>query len=187
MCTEILAVQVTTTAWDYRHKIDSSCHYAYQYDDIGNRQSAVEPNGAFTYAANALNQYTQLNRTIEQSEQSNNFSHVYDLDGNKTLVKTSTGVWQITYNGENRPVRWVRGSTVVTMDFDSMGRRTFYRETENDVEVSCSRFFYDGYLMIQQLDHDSPHAVQKEFIWDPTDVGCEGTGGQCLVAKNVCR
>ena len=72
MCIEILAGQVTTTAWDYRHKIDSSCHYAYQYDDIGNRQSAVEPNGAFTYAANALNQYTQLNRTIEQSEQSNN-------------------------------------------------------------------------------------------------------------------
>ena len=58
---------------------------------------------------------------------------------------------------------------LVTMDFDSMGRRTFYRETENDVLVSSSRFFYDGYLMIQQLDHDSPYAVQKEFIWDPTE------------------
>ena len=91
------------------------------------------------------------------------------LDGTQTLVKTATGVWQVTYNGENRPIRWVRGSTVVTMDFDSMGRRTFCRETENGAEVSSFRFFYDGYLMIQQLDCETPNAVQKEFIWDPTE------------------
>ena len=42
---------------------------------------------------------------------------------NQTLIKTSTGVWSVTYNAENRPVRWERGSTVVTKDFDRMGRR----------------------------------------------------------------
>ncbi|MCQ2393356.1 MAG: hypothetical protein MJ249_03630 [Kiritimatiellae bacterium] len=140
--------------------------YAYQYDDIGNRRTSAECGvQSAEYVANNLNQYT----SIEQSEQSNNFSPAYDLDGNQTLVKTATGVWQVTYNGENRPVRWVRASTVVTMDFDSMGRRTFYRETENGTEVSSSRFFYDGYLMIQQLDFETPNAVQKEFIWDPTE------------------
>ena len=34
----------------------------------------------------------------------------------------------VTYNAENRPVRWVRGSTVVTMNFDRMGCRVFYKE-----------------------------------------------------------
>ena len=32
--------------------------YAYQYDDIGNRESSVEPDNSFEYSANELNQYT---------------------------------------------------------------------------------------------------------------------------------
>ena len=42
---------------------------------------------------------------------------------NQTLIKTSAGVWTVTYNGENCPVRWECGSTVVTMNFDRMGHR----------------------------------------------------------------
>ena len=30
----------------------------------------------------------------------------YDDDGNQTLITTKTGLWRVTYNGENRPVRW---------------------------------------------------------------------------------
>ena len=29
----------------------------------------------------------------------------------------------VTYNAETRPVRWEQDDTVVTMDFDRMGRR----------------------------------------------------------------
>ena len=29
----------------------------------------------------------------------------------------------VTYNAENRPVRWEQGDVVITMDFDRMGRR----------------------------------------------------------------
>jgi hypothetical protein len=36
-----------------------------------------------------------------------------------------------TCNAENRPVRWGRGSTVVAMNFDRMGRRVFYKEEVN--------------------------------------------------------
>ncbi len=46
----------------------------------------------------------------------------YNADGNQTLIKTSTGIWPVTYNAENRPVRWESGDMVVTMDFDRMGR-----------------------------------------------------------------
>ena len=41
----------------------------------------------------------------------------------------------MTYNAENRPVRWECGDTVVTMNFDRMGRRTFYKEEVNGVET----------------------------------------------------
>ncbi|MGN0844488.1 MAG: hypothetical protein ACI4QT_04620 [Kiritimatiellia bacterium] len=54
-------------------------------------------------------------------------------------MKTSTGTLRVTYNGENRPVRWENGDTVITMSYERMGRRV----TKND-----KRFVYDGYLQI---------------------------------------
>ena len=61
----------------------------------------------------------------------------YDLDGNQTLVTTKTSTRRVTYNGENRPVRWERlnSSTsnsntpnsntpsLITMSFDHQGCR----------------------------------------------------------------
>ena len=141
--------------------------YQYSYDDIGNREQSIEPTQTYEYEANELNQYTQIAEAGIDTEVS--FGPVYDEDGNQTLVKTSTGIWQVEYNGENRPIRWTRANTVITMDFDSMGRRTFYRETENGRQVTFTRFFYDGYLMIQQLFSNAPYNVYKEFIWDPTE------------------
>ena len=47
------------------------------------------------------------------------------------------------YNAENRPVRWESGDTVVTMDFDRMGRRVFYKEEVNGVITKHHKFVYD--------------------------------------------
>lgn len=47
----------------------------------------------------------------------------YDADGNQTLIKTSTSVWSVTYNAENRPVRWECGDIIVTINFECMDRR----------------------------------------------------------------
>ena len=58
----------------------------------------------------------------------------------------------VTYNAENRPVRWERGSTVVTMDFDRMGRRVFYKEEVNGVVTKHHKFVYDNYLCVQKVD-----------------------------------
>ena len=141
--------------------------YQYSYDDIGNRERSIEPTQTYEYEANELNQYTQIAEAGIDTEVP--FGPVYDEDGNQTLVKTSTGIWHVEYNGENRPIRWTRANTVITMDFDSMGRRTFYREMENGRQVTFTRFFYDGYLLIQQLFSNAPYNVYKEFIWDPTE------------------
>ena len=128
---------------------------AWVYDDIGNRTAAEGRD----YTANNLNQYTAIDT----------FAPTYDLDGNQTSVLTETGVWQVVYNAENRPVRWTQGSVVVTMDYDRLGRRVFYKEMNGNRQVTYTKFLYDGYLCIQQLFSNSPWNVYKEFVWDPTE------------------
>ena len=124
--------------------VDSAYRYGYDFDDIGNRRSSLECGvQSAEYEANSLNQYKAVD----------DFTPQYDDDGNQTLVKTATGIWQVTYNGENRPVRWTQGDTVITMSFDRMGRRV----TKND-----RRCVYDGYL---QIADNSGNA----YVWDPTE------------------
>ena len=85
------------------------------------------------------------------------------------IAKTATGIWQVEYNAENRPVRWTQGSKVITMAFDRMGRRVSYREMNGTTQLAHTVFLYNGYLCIQQLFSNSPWNVYKEFIWDPTE------------------
>ena len=80
--------------------VDSDYSYAYDFDDIGNREASSERGTNSVYAANQLNQYSAVDEFIPQ----------FDDDGNQMLVKTATGVWQVAYNGENRPILWERGS-----------------------------------------------------------------------------
>jgi YD repeat-containing protein len=118
--------------------------FAYCYDDIGNRLWSREFGTNCVYAANDLNQYTNIVRggICELS--------AFDLDGNQTNIVTATGEWVIEYNGENRPVLWRRKSDGVTirMSYDRMGRR---------VRKNDEMFVYDGYLNVSQT------------IWDPTE------------------
>ena len=124
--------------------VDADYRYGYAFDDIGNRRSSLECGvQCAEYMANNLNQYTAVD----------DFTPTYDADGNETIVKTVTGIWQITYNGENRPVQWTQGDTVIPMSFDRMGRRV----TKND-----KRFVYDGYL---QIADNSGNA----YVWDVTE------------------
>ncbi|MBP3302448.1 MAG: hypothetical protein J6L64_04880 [Opitutales bacterium] len=77
----------------------------------------------------------------------------------------------IEYNAENRPVRWTNAATgtVITMTFDSQGRRTEYKSVTNGTQNTWLRFLYDGYLCIQVLYSNSPYNTFKEFIWEPTE------------------
>ena len=79
----------------------------------------------------------------------------YDDDGNQTLITTKTGLWRVTYNGENRPVLWLRDSDNMTlaMAYDHMGRR----RQKND-----QRFFYDGYLQVADN-------IGNAYAWDVTE------------------
>ena len=89
-------------------------------------------------------------------------------------MKTRSGIWQVGYNGENRPVSWTCGATNLVMKFDHMGRRVEYVETVvNPVDSTIAtnkhqRFVYDKYLCIQRLNGTN-NAVTDLFEWDPTE------------------
>jgi RHS repeat-associated protein len=139
--------------------VDSDYHYLYDFDDIGNRESAAERGVNVAYSANNLNQYTAVDDFVPQ----------FDEDGNQTLVKTATGIWSVVYNGENRPVLWTlevsatpnpSGPSSISMSYDRMGRRVM----KND-----QRFAYDGYLQVGNIEHQVSGIKHQTFIWDPTE------------------
>ena len=147
--------ETQTYGYNVRDELISGQGFAYNYDAIGNRTIAEGK----TYTANNLNQYTAID----------SFTPQYDADGNQTLIKTSTGIWSVTYNAENRPVRWECGDTVVTMEFDRMGRRTFYKEMNGNTQVTFTRFVYKDYFCVRQVFSNSPYNTYKNFVWDPTE------------------
>ena len=84
-------------------------------------------------------------------------------------LRTSSGIWSVTYNAENRPIRWQSGDTVITMAFDRLGRRVDYCETRAGQVATHFRFVYDNFLCVQRLDAANGNAVRSEFVWDPTE------------------
>ena len=156
-----------TIAYGYNEKseltnavaaVDAAYRYSYDFDEIGNRESSSERGTNSVYTANNLNQYTAVD----------DFTPQFD-DGNQTLIKTATGIWSVTYNGENRPVLWTfinsptpNPSTppLISMSYDRMGRR---------VTKNAQRFVYDGYLQIANFEHQTSNIKLQTFTWDPSE------------------
>ena len=136
--------------------VDSDYYYVYDFDDIGNRESANERGVNVAYSANNLNQYTAVDAFLPQ----------FDDDGNLILIKTATGIWSVTYNAENRPTCWINGDAVITMSYDRMGRR---------VTKNGRSFVYDGYLQIANFESSVANSQivnhnSQIFIWDPAEL-----------------
>ena len=146
--------------------------YDYDYDNIGNRLSSQCSEGASSdatiteYSANALNQYSAIYENGVAT-----FAPLFDADGNQTLIKTSTGIWNTIYNAENRPVSFTNteGSTVVECTYDCMGRRCFKKVTVNGIVSLHQRYIYRGYLQIACIDITRSHHPALWYItWDPS-------------------
>ena len=107
---------------------------------------------ASAYTTGPFNQYTAIERGEEAA-----FEPVHDADGNQTLIRTSTGIWQVAYNAENRPVRFVNESakTVEECAYDYMGKRHIRK-------VSVRWFlFWDP----TQPEAARPLAIRKDGTW----------------------
>ena len=143
--------------------------------NIGNRKTAnEEADEATNYDANALNQYTAVGE----------FAPEFDVDGNQTRVQTSTGIWNVTYNAENRPTVFSRENedgttTQVTCAYDYMGRRatkkveTITTNTETEESTASTtlnqRYLYRGYLQAACCDLTrSAHPCLWLITWEPT-------------------
>ena len=135
--------------------------FAYDFDEIGNRETANEARPETAYTANSLNQYSAVG----------DFVPAYDADGNATLIKTATGTWSVSYNAENRPVRFecAGTQTVVEMNYDYLGRRFEKKITVAGTTTSHHRYIYRGFLQIACLDLTRAGTPALWFVfWDPT-------------------
>ena len=143
--------------------------YGYAYDNIGNREFAVEGEKTSVYSANALNQYTRI---VEDDESL--FLPEFDADGNQTRVQTSTGSWAVSYNNENRPTDFTaqdaQGNFItVQCSYDYMGRRSYKKVISGGEVVLYQRYIYRGYLQIACVDLTrSHHPCMWLITWDPT-------------------
>ncbi|MBT8774109.1 hypothetical protein ACAZ08_11510 [Akkermansia muciniphila] len=93
--------------------------FIYSYDNIGNRKTIRELEEALSYESNPLNQYADI------AEGEEDFTPVYDADGNQTRIMTSTGIWEVIYDANDRPVVFTSqdGRTAITCGYDYRGRR----------------------------------------------------------------
>ena len=141
--------------------------FGYQYDNIGNRKEAFEFGSATDYETDELNRYAGIVRNGGEA-----FTPQYDADGNQTLVKTSTGIWEVTYNAENRPVKFESedGGTTVECAYDSMGRRFEKKVTVGGTTGFHARYLYRDYLQVAECDltGETP-VVVRSYIWDPSE------------------
>ena len=140
--------------------------FSYQYDNIGNRKTAYELEKELSYEANDLNQYTNI------STEKTLFIPDYDTDGNQTRIKTSTGIWNICYDANDRPVTFISEDEriVVTCNYDCQGRRFEKKIVINGTTSGHIYYLYHGYLQIAELDLMYPiPALLKSYLWDPTE------------------
>ena len=115
-------------------------------------------------------QYPTLTKMPAEG-QAQYFTPTYDVRGNATRLRTSTGTWSVEYNAHNRPVSW-RKSTgeVVYMIYDAQGRRAEKRVLNASGKRTLrERYVYVGYTCVQVLNGDKNNALVKEFAWDPTE------------------
>ena len=141
--------------------------FGYQYDNIGNRKEAFEFGSTTDYGTDELNRYAGIVRNGGEA-----FTPQYDADGNQTLVKTSTGIWEVTYNAENRPVKFESedGGTTVECAYDSMGRSFEKKVTVGGTTGFHARYLYRDYLQVAECDltGETPEVV-RSYIWDPSE------------------
>ena len=141
--------------------------FGYQYDNIGNRKEAFEFGSTTDYETDELNRYAGIVRNGGEA-----FTPQYDADGNQTLVKTSTGIWTVTYNAENRPVKFESedGGTTVECAYDSMGRRFEKKVTVGGTTGFHARYLYRDHLQVAECDltGETP-ALVRSYLWDPSE------------------
>ena len=136
--------------------------YGYAYDPIGNRQWSAVNTVTNTYAANGLNQYSQISAPSVVNP-------IHDADGN---MLTYNG-WTFAWSGENRLIQASNALHLVTYAYDHQGRMI-----QKVVDGQTSTLIWDGFNIIQVLTHSQTHTLTNSFIWGlDLSQSLQGAGG----------
>ncbi|MDX9795036.1 MAG: hypothetical protein RBU24_16145, partial [Kiritimatiellia bacterium] len=115
--------------------------YSYSYDDIGNRAWSAENALTNTYAANSLNQYTNILCVPAPLRLD------YDADGNML----TNGVWSYAWDAENRMTGAAsNGVPAVSNAYDHRHRRI-----RKETAAGTRLFAYDGWNLTAEVFVDS--------------------------------
>ncbi len=191
-------VQTNTFGYNAKSELIAAAlgmdNYDYDYDQIGNRLSAVSDVALVVstnlYKSNPLNQYTNIAGSASSPSEP-----TYDLDGNMLSEVRGNGSTittnHYTYNGENRLIQVSNSSVVVTFAYDYMGRRfskTVYAISDLSSPTSDFRYVYDGWNMICEGRASSPSepVSTNYYTWgldlSGTLQGAGGIGGLLSVS-----
>ena len=135
---------------------------------------AVMADGSVLSQKDTAGVVTTFTRSYTVNDSVVDFQPEYDADGNQTRVKTSTGIWAVSYDTKNRPTDFTSMAadntiTTVHCEYDSMGRRAIKRVTMNGNVTLQQRYIYRGYLQIACIDLTRSHHPALWYItWDPT-------------------
>ena len=138
--------------------------YAYNYDPIGNRLTANLAEIGNSYLTNDLNQYTSI---VSTTSATSNSMQSYDVDGNMM----TSGAWTYTWDGENRMVSAMNGSSRLEFGYDYMGRRIYKKKYNHDSLTTDQRFVYDEYKQIEEFAADN--VTTKRYTWQPKSLGLD--------------
>ncbi|MDZ4199822.1 MAG: RHS repeat-associated core domain-containing protein, partial [Kiritimatiellia bacterium] len=148
----------------------NSNQFGYAFDPIGNRQWASDNAITNFYAANELNQYTNVQNGTQ-------WTPICDYDGNSTTHRE----WTLTWDGENRLIRAESEETAVEYVYDFMSRRVARVEYEWDTDhwelKSDTRFAYDGWALIRELTDAGSGVSTNHYYYGPDISGSmQGAG-----------
>jgi RHS repeat-associated protein len=148
------------------HTLFGTAHFTLteKYDTLGRSQGYALSNTVS--GITMMNQYTDI---LCASAPLRENILLYDLDGNQTLLHTTTGLWHVDYNAENRPVLFSNETAIITMAYDHQGRRTEMKVVQSGTTTRHERYLYRGYLQIAALDLLDATNVNHAITWDPTE------------------
>ena len=138
---------------------------AYSYDAVGNRVWSADNAATNLYAANALNQYTNVTGGAAVSP-------AYDPDGNLTGCTLPDGVWRFFWDAENRLAAAER------LTFDAAGFRirvrNVYDHRSRRVAKQLQRRYYreDGGMLLDEIRWGFPAASARR-VWDGWNIVAE--------------
>lgn len=187
----------TTTVVAGRHRVystDSTDTYNSGWDASGNRvierQSPSDMSKWKAYYRGAINNYTSSTGHLAET-------FATDNDGNLT----ADGSWTYTYDAENRLVQMASKSgnpehpMTLRFRYDFLDRRVekkvFPNTTATGTPDFYTKFVYDGWNLIAELDGNDSNDVIRTYTWgldeSSTVGGAGGVGGLLMMREGSKR